>query len=249
MLDGAVIGSVAPACEAMRTFISVPLDITAGEHLLEIENVPPASGDVSTIVDDIRIAYDDSGLIAAGETFTSTLTAPSNGFYRLTVPAIGTELQLGHTNGTCNGFASYPVTAYLYLDGALTSKIRVERPEWTSFALVLPYLTAGDHTLAFTVSSVSSETASNARFRVGCLDLQPLAFLETAPADTMKDTSIEVVDAAKLDLQFEGTMTLGRLRIGGKSVYGEFGAASDPTHFTGPGVLVVRPKGLFIICR
>ena len=249
LLDGAEIGSVTPTCEAMRTFISVPFAITEGEHLLEIENVPPASGDVATVVDDIRIAYDDSGLFAAGETFTTTLTAPSNGFYRLTVPAMGTELQRGHINGSCNGFARYPATAYLYLDGTLTSKIRVERPEWTSFALVLPYLTAGDHTLAFTVSSVSSETASDARFRVGCLDLQPLAFLETASADTMKDTSIEVVDAAKLDLQFEGKMTLGKLRIDGTSVIGEFSAASDPTHFTGPGVLVVHPKGTIMMFR
>ena len=249
LLDGVEIGSVTPTCEAMRTFISVPFAIAAGEHMLEIENVPPASGDVATIVDDIRIAYDDSGLFAAGETFTTTLTAPSNGFYRLTVPAMGTELQQGHINGSCNGFARYPATAYLYLDGALTSKIRVERPEWTSFALVLPYLTAGDHTLAFTVSSVSSETASNARFRVGHLDLQPLAFLETASADAMKDTSIEVVAAAKLDLQFEGRMTLGKLSIDGTSVTGEFSAASDPAHFAGPGVLVVRPKGTMVIMR
>ena len=249
LLDGAEIGSVAPTCEAMRTFISVPFTITSGEHLLEIENVPPASGDVATIVDDIRIAYDDSGLFAAGETFTTTLTAPSNGFYRLTVPAMGTELQLGHMNGSCNGFALYPATAYLYLDGALTSKIRVERPEWTSFALVLPYLTAGDHTLAFTVSSISSETASNARFRVGYLDLQPLAFLETADADTMKDTEIEIVESAKLDLQFEGKMTLGKLRIDAAPVFGEFSAASDPTHFTGPGVLRVLPKGTLMMFR
>jgi hypothetical protein len=249
LLDGVEIGSVTPTCEAVRTFISVPFAIAAGEHMLEIENVPPASGDVATVVDDIRIAYDDSGLFALGETFTATLTAPSNGFYRLTVPAIGTELQLGHINGSCNGFARYPATAYLYLDGTLTSKIRVERPEWTSFAFVLPYLTAGDHTLAFSLSSNGLETASDARFRVGHLDLQPLAFLETAPADAMKDTSIEVVDAAKLDLQFEGKMTLGKLRIDGTSVTGEFSAASDPTHFTGPGVLVVHPKGTMVIIR
>ena len=249
LLDGVEIGSVTPTCEAVRTFISVPFVLAAGEHLLEIENVPPASGDVATVVDDIRIAYDDSGLFAADETFTATLTAPSNGFYRLTVPAIGTELQLGHINGSCNGFARYPSTAYLYLDGALVNKLRLERPEWTSFAFVLPYLTAGDHTLAFSLSSNGLETASDARFRVGHLDLQPLAFLETAPADAMKDTSIEVVDAAKLDLQFEGRMTLGKLRIDGTSVTGEFSAASDPTHFTGPGVLVVHPKGTMVIIR
>ena len=249
LLDGVEIGSVTPTCEAVRTFISVPFAIAAGEHMLEIENVPPASGDVATVVDDIRIAYDDSGLFALGETFTATLTAPSNGFYRLTVPAIGTELELGHINGMCNGFARYPSTAYLYLDGALVNKLRVERPEWTSFAFVLPYLTAGDHTLAFSLSSNGQETASNARFRVGHLDLQPLAFLETAPADAMQDTSIAVVDAAKLDLQFEGKMTLGKLSIDGTSVTGEFSAASDPTHFTGPGVLVVHPKGTVVIIR
>ena len=249
LLDGVEIGSVTPTCEAVRTFISVPFAIAAGEHMLEIENVPPASGDVATVVDDIRIAYDDSGLFALGETFTATLTAPSNGFYRLTVPAIGTELELGHINGMCNGFARYPSTAYLYLDGALVNKLRVERPEWTSFAFVLPYLTAGDHTLAFSLSSNGQETASNARFRVGHLDLQPLAFLETAPADAMQDTSIAVVDAAKLDLQFEGKMTLGKLSIDGTSVTGEFSAASDPTHFTGPGVLVVHPKGTMVIMR
>ena len=233
----------------MRTFISVPFAITAGEHLLEIENVPPPSNDTATVVDDIRIAYDDSGLIARGETFTTTLTAPSNGFYRLTVPAIGTELQLGHVNGTCNGFARYPSTAYLYLDGALTTKIRLERPEWTSFAFVLPYLTAGDHTLAFTVSTSSAESANNACFRVGQLDLQPLAFRETAPADAMKDTTIRLDAGGKLDLQFEGVMSLGKLEIDGASVFGDFGAASDPTHFTGPGVLRVLPKGTLLMFR
>ena len=246
LLDGAEIGSVKPTCEAMRTFISVPFAITAGEHLLEIENVPPPSSDTATIVDDIRIAYDDSGLIARGETFTTTLTAPSNGFYRLTVPAIGTELQLGHVNGTCNGFARYPSTAYLYLDGALTTKIRLERPEWTSFAFVLPYLTAGDHTLAFTVGG---ESANNACFRVGHLDLEPLTFLETAEADAMKDTTIKLAAGGKLDLQFEGVMSLGKLEIDGASVLGDFGAASDPMHFTGPGILRVLPKGTLILLR
>ena len=246
LLDGAEIGSVKPTCEAMRTFVSVPVDITAGGHLLEIENVPPASGDVTTVVDDIRIAYDDSGLIARGETFTTTLTAPSNGFYRLTVPAIGTELQLGHVNGTCNGFARYPSTGYLYLDGALTTKIRLERPEWTSFAFVLPYLTAGDHTLAFTVGG---ESANNACFRVGHLDLEPLTFLKTAEADAMKDTTIRLDAGGKLDLQFEGVMSLGKLEIDGASVFGDVGAASDPTHFTGPGILRVLPKGTLIMFR
>ena len=246
LLDGVEIGSVTPTCEAMRTFISVPFVLTAGEHLLEVENVPPASGDVATIVDDIRIAYDDSGLIARGETFTTTLTAPSNGFYRLTVPAIGTELQLGHVNGTCNGFARYPSTGYLYLDGALTTKIRLERPEWTSFAFVLPYLTAGDHTLAFTVGG---ESANNACFRVGHLDLKPLTFLETAEADAMKDTTIRLDAGGKLDLQFEGVMSLGKLVIDGAPVFGDFGAVSDPTHFTGPGILRVLPKGTLILFR
>ena len=246
LLDGVEIGSVTPTCEAMRTFISVPFVLTAGGHLLEIENVPPASGDVATVVDDIRIAYDDSGLIARGETFTTTLTAPSNGFYRLTVPAIGTELQLGHVNGTCNGFARYPSTGYLYLDGALVNKLRLERPEWTSFAFVLPYLTAGDHTLAFTVGG---ESANNACFRVGHLDLEPLTFLETAEADAMKDTTIRLDAGGKLDLQFEGVMSLGKLVIDGAPVFGDFGAVSDPTHFTGPGILRVLPKGTLILFR
>lgn len=249
LIDGTEIGSATPTCEAMRTFISVPFAITAGEHLLEIENVPPASSDVATVVDDIRIAYDDSGLIARGETFSTTLTAPSNGFYRLTVPAMGTELQLGHVNGTGNGFARYPSTALLYLDGALVSKLRLERPEWTSFALVLPYLTEGDHTLAFTVSSNSAESGNNACFRVGHLDLEPLAFLETAEADAMKDSTIMLSTGGKLDLQFEGVMKLGKLVIDDTPVFGDFGAASDPTRFTGPGVLRVLPKGTVILLR
>ena len=84
---------------------------------------------------------------------------------------------------------------------------------------------------------------------MGHLDLQPLTFLEMALADTLKDTAIEVVDAAKLDLQFEGKLTLGKLRIDATPVFGEFSAASDPTHFTGPGVLVVRPKGTIMMFR
>ena len=44
-------------------------------------------------------------------------------------------------------------------------------------------------------------------------------------------------------------MTLGKLSIDGTSVTGEFSAASDPTHFTGPGVLRVLPKGTILLFR
>lgn len=249
LLDGAEIGSVQPTCEAMRTFVSAPFAVTAGEHTLTIENAANGAGDVSTVVDDIRIGYDTTAYVGKGETLSASVTAPSNGFYRLDVPAIGAELQLGHVNGSGNGVSHYPVTAYVYLDGALTSKIRLERPEWTTFALVLPYLTAGAHTFAFTVSSNGAETGTDGRFRVGKLDLQPLAFRETAPADAMKDTTIRLDAGGKLDLQFEGVMSLGKLEIDGASVLGDVGAASDPTHFSGPGVLRVLPKGTVILFR
>ena len=239
-----------PTCEAMRTFVSAPFAVTAGDHTLTIENVGVSGQDVATVVDDIRIGYDATAYVAKGETLSASITAPSNGFYRLDVPAIGAELQLGHVNGSNNGVSHYPVTAYVYLDGALTSKIRLERPGWTTFALVLPYLTAGAHTLAFTVSSNGAETGTDGRFRVGKLDLQPLAFRETAPADAMKDTTIRLDGTGKLDLQFEGVMSLGKLIIDGAPVFGAFGAASDPTRFSGPGVLRVlhdRLAGALII--
>ena len=111
---------------------------------------------------------------------------------------------------------------------------------------MLPYLTAGDHTLAFTVGG---ESANNACFRVGHLDLEPLTFLETAEADAMKDTTIRLDAGGKLDLQFEGVMSLGKLVIDGAPVFGDFGAVSDPTHFTGPGILRVLPKGTLILFR
>lgn len=249
LLDGAEIGSVQPTCEAMRTFMSAPFAVTAGEHTLTIEHEGVSGKDVATVVDDIRIGYDTTAYAAKGETLSASVTAPSNGFYRLDVPAIGAELQLGHVNGSNNGVSHYPVTAYVYLDGALTSKIRLERPEWTTFALVLPYLTAGAHTLAFTVSSNGAETGTDGRFRVGKLDLQPLAFRETAPANAMKDTTIRLDAGGKLDLQFEGVMRLGKLVIDGAPVFGDFGAASDPTRFSGPGVLRVLPKGTLILVR
>ena len=249
LLDGTEIGSMQPTCEAMRTFVSAPFAVTAGDHTLTIENVGVSGQDVATVVDDIRIGYDTTAYVAKGETLSASITAPSNGFYRLDVPAIGAELQLGHVNGSKNGVSHYPVTAYVYLDGALTSKIRLERPGWTTFALVLPYLTAGAHTLAFTVSSNGAETGTDGRFRVGKLDLQPLAFRETAPADAMKDTTIRLDGTGKLDLQFEGVMSLGKLVIDGTPVFGDFSAASNPDRFAGPGVLRVLPKGTLILFR
>lgn len=249
LLDGVEIGTVTPTCEAMRTFVSVPFDITAGEHALEIENVPPASGDVATVVDDIRIAYDTSAALAKGETYATSLVAPSNGFYRLDVSAVGRELQLGHVNGSNNGSQYYPATAYVYLDGALAGKIRLERTEITTFALVLPYLTEGSHALAFTVSTNSGETGPNAVFRVTSTELAPLAFRETAAADAMKDTVIRLDGAGKLDLQFEGVMSLRKMIIDGTPVFGDLSAASNPDRFTGPGVLRVRRKGTLILVR
>ena len=84
---------------------------------------------------------------------------------------------------------------------------------------------------------------------MGHLDLEPLTFLETADANAMKDTTIRLDAGGKLDLQFEGVMSLGKLEIDATPVTGEFSAASDPTHFTGPGVLVVHPKGTIMMFR
>ncbi|MBR1587381.1 MAG: hypothetical protein IJ658_03550 [Kiritimatiellae bacterium] len=249
LLDGTEIGSVQPTCEAMRTFVSAPFAVTAGEHTLAIEHEGVSGQDVATVVDDIRIGYETTAYVGKGETLSASITAPSNGFYRLDVPAIGAELQLGHVNGSNNGVNHYPVTAYVYLDGALAGKIRLERPEWTTFALVLPYLTAGAHALAFTVSSNGTETGTDGRFRVGKLDLQPLAFRETAPADAMKDTTIRLDGTGSLDLQFEGVMSLGKLVIDGTPVFGDFSAAFNPDRFAGPGVLRVLPKGTAILFR
>ena len=41
----------------------------------------------------------------------------------------------------------------------------------------------------------------------------------------------------------------GKLSIDGTSVTGAFSAASAPTHFTGPGVLRVLPKGTILLFR
>ena len=72
------------------------------------------------------------------------------------------------------------------------------------------------------------------------------------PIDLPEHLNIEVADGARLHLDFAGTNVVNSLRIAGKSYVGEVSLATRPELYpalSGPGTLMITPKGSLLIFR
>ena len=64
-----------------------------------------------------------------------------------------------------------------------------------------------------------------------------------------KNVRIEVADGAKLALDYIGTNTVERIRLGGRSVSGVIDASRFPQFLSGPGALNCEPKGTLLLVK
>ena len=64
-----------------------------------------------------------------------------------------------------------------------------------------------------------------------------------------EDLTVSVDDGARLDLDFEGCATVGRVCIGGHSYSGIIDAARFPGYISGRGSFKVIPKPTVIVIR
>ena len=252
-VGGRVIGSL-PVKSPKKSVAAFEFDVAAaGSQELRIACVRPAAladKDVSFVFDHPAMEYvaDDDLTLPKGESVDLVLTAPSNGFYAVSLPASGPKFQPYVTNGVLNSMTYYPAVATVSVDGRKLAQIRPQNDDIGPYEFRLPYLTAGDHVL--TVQADVVRMAGGLRYRTP--ELKPLALAAFDPDGTddgKLKTVIDLEAGAKLDLRFPGTYRVSKLYLGGVSVHGEVSAATHPDWVTGPGVLDVQSKGLLLIVR
>ena len=181
----------------------------------------------------------------AGEaSLAQTFTAPSNGVWALTFTAAGRAVELDSANGVYNGFRHYPHRVGVWVDGTRVAALVAESPCPETFTVRLPHLAAGAHALRF-----QGETAqpAEARTLIGGVRLDPLA-VEAATPD-LSERTLRLNGAAKVALDFDGAVRVGRLRLDGAPATGVFDAASHPAWFEGTGRIEVRPRATVLILR
>ena len=69
------------------------------------------------------------------------------------------------------------------------------------------------------------------------------------PPDVNRDVEVALDAGTRLRLDYEGTVEVGRLFLGGSSVVGTVDATHPSGLVYGPGALYIRPKGTVVIFR
>lgn len=238
---------------------------TAGTYVLTFQNtdLPAGTGSGSngrgTVFDDVTIRYGtDFGrtptelqrlfvpeMIARDGQLSVKVDLETSGVYRVVAGLAGQPVSTTAVSPS-HGFNFYPHVFNVTFDGVTIGRVSVDEPETVSFAFRTPFAAKGSHTIAF----VSDATAS-APYAQSTVKSVRLDFLagETMPALDLSDVSLRLSDNAKLNLDFDGTLTVRGVRKDGQSLQGEVSAETAPGLVTGRGKLNIVPHGAVIIFR
>lgn len=230
----------------------------AGDLTLMVTNILGSSTEVATILDDLRLEYVDGvvcdstrpgGIAPAalgdGDSISATLNVSSNGFYYLAVTTAGLAVEDTSAAGVYNSFKYYPAKAAVTVDGETVAEFSVETPDFVRLPVRLPWLSAGAHT--FAVTGIGDATATLGKVRVEKAEILPLA-LADEPWDT-RDAKFILADGASLELDFDGTLRLRKLRAERQSHTGVRDASTNPSFLSGPGTLEIVPAGMIFVVR
>ena len=177
---------------------------------------------------------------------TQPLTVPEDGIYRLSFRTLSRHDSLDH------GFD--PIRVWLEANGTKTVIARTEVVT-TNFCTQVFYvrLKAGDYTFGLQGENDVSVTGFNDRSSlVDCVSLVRVGWMDGNAPDVPENLEVKVAEGAKLALDFDGRLKLGRLRLGGRAVSGEISAAKRPDlapYLSGPGEVYVEPRGAVLIFR
>ena len=216
----------------------------SGASALTVTNILPVTiGDYYSIVDDLRLEYVGTPL-GGGESLETTVDAAADGFYYAAITTAGLAIEDKSANGVYNSYKYYPAKAWVSVDGVKVADYAVETPDYTRLGVRLPYLKAGSHTI--TVTGVADVAATLGKVRVLKAELLPL---ETESTDFAgSDFKFRLVNGAKLDLDYLGTVECRGLKVNGVGLRGIVDEDSCDA-LLGPGAADVKPDGAAIILR
>lgn len=130
---------------------------------------------------------------------------------------------------------------------AVTNEIVRSDDSWcTNFINQVAYFKvpeSGKYVIGF-----NSEEKSGTDVLVDCLSVRQVLREGLVP-DIPNHSQITVSGGGKMRLDYNGCLSLSKVRIGGKTFSGEISADKYPDYFCGPGMLFVSPAGLVVTLR
>ena len=129
------------------------------------------------------------------------------------------------------------------MDGTLVANVYNAEDARHVVEVRLPYLAAGTHTLEF--RGAAQQETGLCQSRISDPEIVPL---ETGEMADWSNTKIELSDGATLNLDFEGALRCGSVRLGNvKVTSGTVDAQTYPGQVVGAGKLEVLGCGMMII--
>lgn len=192
-------------------------------------------------------------LVDFGEAYQS-IDFPEGGLYRLSFWGRG---RLG--DGNTRAYAGNIVRAYLTGDNGFTNEIirtgALCCTNFVEYTACFKVPSAGDYNLHFrglndgsgAIKSVTGKT-SDLNALVDAVSVRKVADAAALP-DIPGNAVIEITGDGKLRLDYDGTLTLKRLKVGGARRSGIINAERLPGIVCGPGSLYVPPSGLSLVIR
>ena len=148
------------------------------------------------------------------------------------------------------GGVTYPAPIIVYLDEReiYASETKFLSTSWETVELDLGVLPSGDHTVRFT--SGTDKAGSSQSIDV-LLDNVCLSTIETSHINSRsaEHLTLDVVDGATLDLEFEMVLPIEAFYLNGERQYGIFTAATCPGLITGPGGFKCFKNGSVLFFR
>ncbi len=199
------------------------------------------ANDISTARDEVQIPR--------GTWATWSVDVPSNGLYRLSLVMGGQRTSASSHGGVHLGSTYYPARFAVKVDDVVAGVYVFQDDILRTINLTLPYLTAGEH--AIRLETVLTGTAEKAMVRVADLDLRPLGTGSLPAKDVTQETRLCLTSGATLDLLYEGQMFVREFSVDGKKHTGTLSreTAGLADVLTGPGELVVVPRGTILLFR
>jgi len=175
-----------------------------------------------------------------------SVNVPSNGYYQIVASLAGGTMDLTTTNGVCNSYLYYPALARVLIGGRPVIRALMQDDAFREYRTAA-YLTNGVQTvIAQCLKDGSSEKAV---VRLADLKILPMPVPTLADAEAANGTKLVLDANSKINLDFDGTLKTGALKVGDRAYTGILDATTLPGVLTGPGRLNAVMNGLSILVR
>lgn len=174
------------------------------------------------------------------------VNVPTDGYYQVTASFAGRAMDLGSANGPYNSYKFYPAMACVMIGGKSVLMAQMQDDAFREYRTVA-YLNGGEQQVL--AQCLMDGSAQSSGVRLSDLQILPCAAPTLADAAATTGAKLVLDGSSKLRLDYEGTLTVGGLRVDGKSYTGIVDATTLPEVISGAGKINAKSNGCIILFR